>query len=260
MKTMSLANLPATLGLGKWLEYQRPFRHFRAFNVFTDDVYVALERNFLSLLSGECDARPGFAKTDSRYDALMLGVQSSIAPLFFPLFTREWHDLITHLVGVRATGYVDGGLHHHPIGSADGWIHNDLCQGWFPESNPTDGVVLSDHELCDYRTGEPLSAEVKPLCLVRSVALIFFLANCKWAPGAGGETGLYSTPYDEISQPDAVVEPENNSLVLFECSPHSYHCYLQNHYSERNSIVLWAHSTPEIAAMKYGRFCIQGWT
>ena len=195
-----------------------------------------------------------------RYDAWTMGVTPATASLFYPFFSREWHDLISDLTGVRTTGHLDGGLHHHRVGSANGWIHNDLCVGWFPGPCAGTDIVLSDHVGCNYSTGLCRDPHTQPICVVRSVALIFYIANSSWAPGYGGETGLYATPFDNIEDSSAIVPPINNSLVIFECSPHSYHSFRSNLQIERNCIVLWAHSTVETVSAKFGKASIARWT
>ena len=256
---MTPEGIASTLSVQRWLEYQKPFRHLRATNVFEKQIYESMESNFNRCLK-EMEANENSHSSDpGRYDAWMLGVTSSSAGLFHPLFSREWHDLISDFVGVATTGHIDGGLHHHRVGSANGWIHNDLCVGWFQAPCGDNDVVLSDHIACNYSTGACHDPQIQPLCLVRSVALIFYLANFDWAPGYGGETGLYETPFDGIENPAATLEPINNSLVIFECTPHSYHSFLRNSRMERNCIVLWAHSTIETASTKFGEASIRKW-
>ncbi|MBR0899587.1 2OG-Fe(II) oxygenase [Bradyrhizobium tropiciagri] len=258
---MARDNIATMLSGQRWFEYERPFRHLRATNVFRREIYETLELNFRNTLTEFNVTEVGQANnSDSRYDAWTMGVTPSTAALFYPFFSREWHDLISNLVGVATTGHIDGGLHHHRVGSANGWIHNDLCVGWFPGPCGATNIVLSDHAGCNYSTGVCRDRHIEPVCVVRSVALIFYLANSDWAPGYGGDTGLYETPFDSIQNASASVPPVNNSLIIFECTPHSYHSFRSNLQIERNCIVLWAHSTVETVSAKFGKASIAKWT
>jgi hypothetical protein len=253
--------IASALSGDRWLEYQSPFRHLRATNVFRRQTYEALELNFKRCLKESGGTEGGQNhNSGTRYDAWMMGITPATAPLFYPLFSREWHDLISDLTGVRTTGHIDGGLHHHRVGSANGWIHNDLCIGWFPGPCEANDIALSDHVRCNYSTGVFRDPHVQPVCVVRSVALIFYLANSDWAAGFGGETCLYETPFENIESASGKVPPINNSLVIFECSPYSYHSFQSNSRIERNCIVLWAHSTSETVSAKFGNTSIGRWS
>jgi 2OG-Fe(II) oxygenase superfamily len=68
-----------------------------------------------------------------------------------------------------------------------------------------------------------------------------YLCNPDWIEGDGGETGLYGSREDPVDRPIAVVPPINNSLLMFECTPYSYHSFLSNGRSPRNSVIVWLH-------------------
>jgi hypothetical protein len=65
-------------------------------------------------------------------------------------------------------------------------------------------------------------------------------------------TGLYSAADDDIEQPSAFAAPINNSLLVFECTPYSFHGFISNYTKPRNSIVMWLHQTRENAVYKWG--------
>ena len=73
------------------------------------------------------------------------------------------------------------------------------------------------------------------------MAVLFYLANEPWRPGDGGETALFHGAGGGIDRPAAVVPPVNNSMLAFECTPFSFHTFLSNVRTPRNSVVMWLH-------------------
>ena len=68
----------------------------------------------------------------------------------------------------------------------------------------------------------------------------------------GGETGLYGAGRQTAHTDSALIPPVNNSLILFECTPHSYHRFVANPGMVRNSIVMWLHCTEAHAVERWG--------
>jgi hypothetical protein len=81
--------------------------------------------------------------------------------------------------------------------------------------------------------------------------MIYYLCNEGWSEPDGGETGLYGAakPHDRTIA--SRVPPVDNTLLLFECSPHSYHRFLTNPGRRRNSIILWLHTTVDAAEARW---------
>jgi hypothetical protein len=103
---------------------------------------------------------------------------------------------------------------------------------------------------CDYFTGRVKSPSARPVAYVRAATLIYYLCNDGWAPLDGGQTALYSTMRgDGACEP---VPPLNNTLVFFECCPHSYHRFVANLGRARNSIILWLHLPVAEAEGRWG--------
>jgi hypothetical protein len=120
-------------------------------------------------------------------------------------------------------------------------------------------IQVPDQTVCAYKTGEGTLPASEKIEVLRGVALIFFLMNDGWRPGDGGETGLYASAQDAISRPAARCPPENNSLVAFECTPHSFHSYLANGRLPRSSIIMWVHRPLEEGIARYGAERIERW-
>jgi hypothetical protein len=246
----------AMFGHGAWWGYRFPFRHFRATDVLNAEGYGKIASAFGSIL--DMTARRGDApyrltRSNPNYDALMLAMDQQLAPSFAPFFSSDWLTNLQHFFGLPEMGQVDGGLHSSPKGSRTGWIHTDLCSGWFHEEKPPDGSILFPaHMHCEYFTGRPKVESARPMEYIRAATLIYYLCNDGWQPGDGGETALYPSARPVSQSAVHLVPPLNNSLLLFECSPHSYHRFVANPGRPRNSLILWLHCTVEHAQSRWG--------
>jgi hypothetical protein len=242
--------------LSRIWDYQLPFRHYRAVNALQPAVYQGLASRFSALLEASAagrDGHPRFAQTNANYDARILGVDEELARAFAPLFSMELIDELHELFGLPFLPLIDGALHSSPAGSRTGWIHTDLCAAWFDESvRPAGPFLFPRRDRCDYFTGSPKDPAAQPKKYVRAAALLYYLCNDGWAPGDGGETALYGTEHPSSRSKVAQVPPLSNSLVAFECSPHSYHRFITNPRRVRNSVILWIHATPEVMESRWG--------
>jgi hypothetical protein len=193
------------------------------------------------------------------YDGYSLPLTQATAPPFNFFISRAWHDVLAEVAGVQAVGAVRAALHHHRPGGAAGAVHNDLNPGWFAggAANPA-GVVVSDPDVCNYHHGRPARPSARPRRYVRAVAMIYYLANPSWEAGDGGETGLYRRDSDGELKLAAVTPPLNNSLLLFECTPVSFHAFQANR-NARNSVILWLHRQADEAERRWGAREIVEW-
>ena len=235
-----------------WRERSYPFRHYVADSVLDPDQYARVAAEFSRIERGlDPDSSVRLSKSRN-YDALTFGMRASVAAGFRPLFEKHWIDQLADLVGIKAVPALDAGLHHVPQGSRSGWIHSDCCSAWFngPVPQKQRRIVFPDRRMCDYFSGEPKHPEARPAEYVRAATMIFYLRNEGWEAGMGGETGLYAGSKASYGG-EVLVPPVDNTLVLFECSPHSYHRLIANPGKPRNSIVLWLHSTVEESAKRW---------
>ena len=242
----------------RWTQCDVPFPHLVARDVFRPQVYEELEREFLDWLRQGQEAS-AFSRNMPGYDALGRSFDRDSLGAFALFFSREWHDMIANLVGIEVAGYLSGGLHHHAVGSANGEVHNDLNPGWFGRKATGRELVIASPDECSYMTGERARADVEPVELMRAVAVLFYLANPPWSPGDGGATGLYRHRDDDVNQPAAVVPPHSNSLLVFECTPYSFHGFLSNRRSERNCLVMWLHREKRQVVERWGEAPIVYW-
>jgi hypothetical protein len=247
--TRPAAPLNDLLANRRWWQCDAPFPHYVATSVFTPDVYRSLVADFRAKLH-----RSGYlAQHDLHGTTFEPGLTGPLS-LFV---SRPWHDLVAGLFGVRATGHVSGGTHHHDVGSKDGLPHNDLNPGWFIDYDSADGIVLPQHSLCSYTSGVTTSASSPPRRVIRAVAVLYYLDNPPWRPGDGGETALYLSVTDPVDAPAARIAPRNNTLLAFECTPYSYHGFLANRVSPRNSVVMWLHREPADVEARWGTGVIE---
>lgn len=238
----------------EWWEYKIPFRHLRAQSVLQPEPYQRVCAAFQSILQTTDGGDVGpyrLKRTNPKYDARMLGMTEDLSPSFDPFFSSAWLQMIAGLVGLPLLRRIDGGLHSSPVASKDGWIHTDLCSGWFDESSAELGI-FPDRRKCDYFTGKPKTRDANPVEYVRAATMIYYLCNEGWQEGDGGETGLYGSSRMGSQTPVSFVPPIDNSALVFECSPHSYHRFIANPGRARNSIILWLHVTVERATSIWG--------
>ena len=160
-----------------------PFPHVFADRVFTKPFY----KDELELAVAEV-VDSGKLSPLERHDIFGRTLTSETrGPLAFFL-SREWADLLARVFGVTSTGFINCGVHHHATGSANGFPHNDVNPGWFIDQPSEDGVVLPQPDRCVYTSGKKLDPSAEPVQMVRSVAMLFYVANDPWQPGDGGET------------------------------------------------------------------------
>lgn len=260
------AESPGSLGKAlanrSWKRRTRPFAHYVATDVFTPDVYKGMVAQFQSILDqGVSDTQsPGkFSRNIKGYDAYALSFPPALDGPLSLFASREWHAMLARLLDIEVTGDFNGGFHHHVVGSGSGRAHNDLNPGWFVDSPRADGINVSNYDLCDYHSGQTYKTTLKPRETVRAAALLFYLNNAPWSDGDGGETGLFQDVGQSIDGPSGRVPPVNNSLLLFECTPYSYHAFLSNQRNPRNSVIMWLHRTKAEVEARWGANAIVYW-
>jgi hypothetical protein len=247
-------NLESLLDNRRWVRRTEPFPHVVAGNVFVPGFYAELEAEFVRLLREHPEA---FQRNMAGYDASGADLDRYRSGPLGVFVSRAWHDMIAGVAAVRPTGDVSASLHHHEPGSSTGWPHNDLNPGWFAAGPPDPNQVRlpSDAPIGYHRGTRADGVEARET--VRGVSVLFYFANPPWQPGDGGETGLYRAP-----RPDglaAAVPPVNNSLVLFECTPFSWHGFLRNQVKPRNSLVMWLHRSKDEVRDRWGEQSIVNW-
>lgn len=236
-----------------WRRRLWPFPYVVAEDVFVPEVAAELDEAVRKVMAGEDMKHMGW------YDA----TSSSFSPgIDWPLrlFTSPgWRALVSGVLGVETAPYVSASVHHHAIASKSGSPHNDLNPVYFAVVDPVDGIVTMDVGRVNAKSGEVRVPGTGVTRKVRAISLIYYIANDVWHPGDGGETGLYEHSGLPAWQPTVAVPPRNNSLVAFECTPNSYHCFISNRVAERNSITMWFHRSDESAVAEWGEHTFERW-
>jgi hypothetical protein len=242
------------LAASQWVYGTHPFPHIRVANVFATAAYERLAAACRGVLATGADrARSArLAYYGARFDGHIFPFRHGLSGPLSIFVSRAWVDLLACATGVNATADVNGALHHHAKGSKSGFIHKDYSACWFIDQPRADGVHVSDSGRCDYRTGMTTVPGAIARERVRAVAMIYYLNNPPWAAGDGGETGLYLGADDDVAHPAAAVPPVNNSMLVFECSPNSFHSFISNWRHPRNSVAMWLHRTKESAIARWG--------
>ena len=251
----SPVRLADLLAGSKWSKRGFPFPHIYVQQVFAAPVYDRLSAAFRDLLARSASDRrhdSGLVYFGDTFDGYLMPFRPAFTGPLSLFISKAWVDLLAKATGVEATYDVNGALHHHTTGSRDGFIHKDFSSCWFIDNPRPDGVNVSDNNLCNYRTGKTSVAGATPQERVRAVAMLFYLDNARWSPGDGGETGLYRTGGDPIDEPAIAIPPVNNSMLIFECSPYSYHSFRSNRRNPRSSVALWLHRTKVDAVARWG--------
>jgi hypothetical protein len=246
----------------EWMRTSNPFPHAVAQNVFKKRVYQELESAFDKVLSrglAEAVDSTRFARNMMGYDAYSFNLTEDITGPLRLFISREWHDKLAGFISGHATGDLEGALHHHKIGSRTGIIHNDFNPGWFVSCPRPDGINVSRRNLCRYDSGYTFATGLVANERIRALAMIFYLNNPPWSKGDGGETGLFASSRDSVSKPSSFVPPVNNSILLFECTPTSYHTFLCNRKHPRNSVILWLHRLKTDVISLWGEKSIVHW-
>ncbi|CAM3075798.1 2OG-Fe(II) oxygenase [Skermania piniformis] len=245
--------MPQLLAHRSWVRRQQPFPHVVAEDVFTPTFYRALAEHYRRISTYE------FRATMAGYDATAARIRDHLDGPLAVFATREWHDLIAGVAGVQATGDVTAALHHHEPGGEPGWPHNDLNPGWFGGPEPeSDEIRLEGVDGVDYYRGDrPTGVTARET--VRAVSVMFYLANPPWSPGDGGETGLYPSFDEGVQGTGRLVPPVNNSLVMFECTPFTWHSYAGRSRNPRNCVVMWLHRPKHDAIERWGEASIANW-
>ena len=254
-------NLVELIQNRRWERHDHPFPYIYARGVFKDDFYKSLEYEYQNMLQkGLSEQANGsvFSRNMTGYDAYgmsfnFIDTSGSLSIFLSP----QWHSMMNSLFGLRGTGHINCGAHHHAVGSKDGFIHNDLNPVWFPVEG--EGPIRLPGANCSYKTGAGPLKDNEKIEVVRSVVMIYYIANPPWQEGDGGETGLYTTSQANVSRPDRKIPPHNNSLVIYECTPNSWHTFISNKKSPRSSIIMWTHKPMEEAIEKWGADSLEYW-
>jgi hypothetical protein len=237
----------------RWKRRLEPFPHVIATDLFVPAVAEEIDTAVRKVLEEQ--------PLDSmvNYDAAGWGFGPDLDWPLRLFVSDEWRRFIARVVGTETSAYVSGAVHHHEISGADGRPHTDLTPVYFADVEPTGGVVQPRSDLVNFKSGRALVDGVRVIRTVRAVSILYYTANPPWRPGDGGETGLYRRRSDPVDRPAASFPPINNSMLAFECTPNSFHSFMSNRVSERNSITMWLHHSDTEAVDRWGERAMDRW-
>jgi len=255
------ADLNDVIDNHRWWYRSDPFPHFRGRDVFSSDFHVTLNTAFHEILDAGLSDEPSterFSRNMLYSDSYGWDFPPDVSGPLAVFYSRAWHDLLQNITGVQATGDVNAALHHHLPGSQHGFVHRDLSEAWFSDQPRPDSINPMDNARCSYSHGRTSDSSTPVRREVRAVTMIYYLANDGWRPGDGGETGLYRSGSDHVLDPANAVPPINNSILVFENTPVSWHSFLSNKHP-RNSVILWLHRSYEDACSRWSDSMVARW-
>jgi hypothetical protein len=229
----------------------QPFNYFYATDFFKQDYYELLAEEFEKVRAG---GLVGYVDRDRLgkfpgYDAYCWLLPPTCGYPLNLFYTPEWIDYFARLFNVELTMDVVAEFHHHLAGSSSGFRHNDYNICCFTDE-PLPNQVNPWYFQCSYDPNNNDMASGKIKGRMRTIAIIYYLNNAPWQPGDGGETGLYTTYND--AAPAVAIPPISNSIMAFEISPVSWHAFITNVKSERNTIIMWLHADADRQIARYG--------
>lgn len=254
-------DLTTQVDLSRWQRHDWPFPHIIAQDVFPPAIYAACAaavQRLLALGLSESPRGGRFARGMQNYDAYGVGFHAGSDVCLRGFLTPAWRDLMAGLFAITPTPYMFAGAHYHRPQSLSGFLHNDCNPVWFPRA-PDDVIQIPDERQCAYKTGRGMLPAPATICVVRGVVLIYYLCNDGWQPGDGGETGLYSDGVQPVERPEKRMPPINNSLIAYECTPHSWHSFIHNRRGARTSLIMWVHRPYAEAVARFGEEGLEQW-
>jgi len=239
------ADLDGLLAHRRWQRRARPFPHVVADSVFTPTFAHRLAEDFGRVFEG--------AGYDTNHDFVGTSLIRGRCGALDVFLSPGWLALAAGLFDVPGPCYLTGGIHRHRPGSRDGFPHNDI----HPErlrrtTTPGELLTGSGSDRADGTAAGRSGTDAMPQGLaVRAVAMLYYLGDTSWAPGDGGETGLYWDWKDPVGQPVRRAAPRHNSLFAFGCNPHSYHSFMTNR-RPRDSVIVFLYQPLEQYLAQWG--------
>lgn len=205
-------------------------------NLFDQDINTFQKRRFI-----KSEARPN--KDSDSYSALICNPADYLPESMKVFVSKRFQDWISQVTNISFTEDVTFSLHHNPAHSPSGWIHTDYELVNFKKNSSQNELnLLSDGFNSQ---GPPIRADGF-YSVVRSVALLFYFDDY-WSKDDGGETFYF----DQNNNLIRAKEPLGNSLSFFVIGPDSRHCFAGHNRNNRDAIVMWFHSKPEVSFQRY---------
>lgn len=227
--------------------FKSPFPHVHIENFFKPEFYKDCCDFFNSILgkglSDEFNPYKFSRYSFEYYNAFFWQMPQQSSSPISEFLSIKWVEYFSDLFGVELTNEVSFELRHHKADinpSITSYVHNDFYVVGFPKNIPNKNELFQYYFQCPYLLASPEDEKLVNKRM-RSVVAFIYLNNEPWKEENGGSTALYrSTNLDkEIKR----IPPISNSMLAFEITPCSYHSYVNNNTVNRNTIMLWFHST-----------------
>lgn len=194
-----------------WVRRTRPFPHIYARDVFVPDFYRRLTAELERIRRDDPALLRPYETMNDRAAVPLAQLRDGPLAVFL---SAEWHDMIAGMAGVATTGDVTAAVLADPPGTPSGPPSNACDSVWFPGPAPQPGEVRV-HE-------GPRPAGTEGRACVRAIHTTFYLGDAQRPSGRDGATDLYESTSATGAR---TIAPLGNSLVLFPCTPRSWHAF-----------------------------------
>jgi hypothetical protein len=149
----------------------------------------------------------------------------------------EWKNCVSKLFNIQFNKLIMLSAHHHTAPSKSGWVHADLSICSYNDDENRSIIIGPNgaNYIDDTANRQPKSTK----CVRRVACLYYFNNKEDITEQDGGSTAIYDASGKKMVKK---VIPENNSVLLFEISPTSYHTYVGATF-DRTALVHWFHSS-----------------
>jgi hypothetical protein len=215
-----------------------PFHYIIIRNMFKQEIYESLCDRFLTYIGRTTPYKdqPGAVHD---YAGYIYGFNKSDCVNGYDFFIDPtWKNFCSQTFNIDTNKYVALSAHWHKAPSQHGFVHRDLniCSGSITND---DNITLTGD--C-YYSDDSIDMQPNTVKFIRSLAGLFYLRNKEpLEPQDKGGTSIYSNW--NISSKIKDIQPENNSLFMFEVCPRSFHGFSGANF-DRSAVVHWFHSSP----------------
>lgn len=234
-----------------------PFRHVVIDNYLNSNTHDAIRQDFNKLLAHGITQLPDqnrLAKMPG-YDCYNWVFPRDVTAPMDHFYSAEFMAFCRETLNIPFTAEVNAQINHHPAGCRSGIWHTDFIHCYHTQDPTNHSGIRPWYFGCNYQSGMPVAggSDARILKRVRALTFLYYIDGDDWTQGDGGETALgYESPFDNEVALFSAVAPLPNRLLMFECSPHSFHRMLGNNRLPRSLIIGWLHCTPEYAVQKHG--------
>lgn len=200
---------------------------------------------------------PSYLSRFPGYDAYCWVLEPDVPDPLDVFYSRALRDHFSQIFNLSLSEEVVAEFHHHKVGSKGDCWHDDYNVAYFSPKESATAEMNPWYFQTNYMGGES-NYKGQVLRQSRALTLIYYFGDFNWQEEDGGETDIGKMVEGELCS-HTKVAPHANRLLAFPCSPLSYHRFLKNHRSIRNSIILWYHSDVESSTRRYGQ-APRGWS